>query len=102
MNTLLKQCQRDIHRLKKNDSNYGMSEICIYLDFSRRPEETEILAGFPEFEKAVDAGHDLEESLQISHLDPNSVVLEPQIQEPFLLCRTKVTKFQEQALLTNH
>ena len=102
VNTLLKQAQRDIHRLKKNDSFYGMTEISIFLDFSRRPEEIENLVGYHDFEKAVDNGHDLQESLQISHMHPDSIVLDEDIQEPFLLCRVRVTKFQEQALLQNH
>lgn len=102
VNTLLKQAQRDIQRLKKNDSFYGMSEISIYLDFSRRPEEMENLVGYSEFVKAVDDGNDLQNSLQISHLHPDSIVLDEDIQEPFLLCRVRVTKFQEQALITNH
>ena len=102
VNTLLKQAQRDIHRLKKNDSFYGMSEIQIFVDFSRRPEEMENLVGYREFVEAVDNGHDLQESLQISHLHPDSIVLDEDIQEPFLLCRAKVTRFQEQALLQNH
>lgn len=102
MNTLLKQAQRDIHRLKKNDSFYGMTEISIIVDFSRRPEEMENLVGYPDFLKAVDDGNDLPDCLQISHLHPDSIVLDADIQEPFLLCRAKVTKFQEQALLQNH
>lgn len=102
VNTLLKQAQRDVRRLKKNDSYYGMSEISIYLDFSRRPQEMENLVGYREFVEAVDNGHDLQESLQISHIHPDSVVLDSDIQEPFLLCQVRVTKFQEQALLQNH
>lgn len=102
MNTILKQAQRDVRRLKKNDSYYGMTEISIYLDFSRHTEESENLVGYSDFVEAVDNGHDLQECLQISHLHPDSIVLDEDIQEPFLLCRVRVTKFQEQALLQNH
>ena len=102
MNTLLKQAQRDVRRLKKNDSYYGMSEISIYLDFSRHTEETENLVGYTEFLNAVDDGNDLQDSLQISHLHPDSVVLDADNQPLFLLCKVRVTKFQEQALLQNH
>lgn len=102
VNTLLKQAQRDIHRLKKNDSFYGMTEISIFVDFSRRPQETENLVGYSDFVEAVDNGHDLQECLQISHLHPDSIVLDEDIQEPFLLCRVRVTKLQEQALIANH
>ena len=65
-------------------------------------QETENLVGYSDFVEAVDNGHDLQECLQISHLHPDSIVLDEDIQEPFLLCRAKVTKFQEQALLQNH
>jgi len=99
MNTLLRQAQRDIRSLKKNDSYYGKTEISIYLDFSRHPDETKRLVGYSEFLKSAGDENENQSNLQ-SSLHPNSIVTEPIIEEPFLLCRTKVTKLQEKNLLS--
>lgn len=101
MNTLLRQAKREVCRLKSNDSVYGKAEISIYLDFSRRPEETENLTGYQQYLTAL-AEHDgdIAKAIKASGLSRDSVVTEPIIEEPFLLCRTRVTKSQEKNLLS--
>ena len=100
MNTLLKQAQKEVCRLKSLDSVYGTAEISIFIDFSRRPEETENLTGYQQYLTALaENDNDIAKAIKASGLSPDSVVTEPTIEEPFLLCRTKVTKLQEKNLL---
>ncbi len=101
MNTLLRQAQKEVCRLKSLDSVYGMAEISIFIDFSRRPEETENLVGYQRYLTALaENDGDIAKAIEASGLSQDSIVTEPMIEEPFLLCRTKVTKAQEKSLLS--
>ncbi len=101
MNTLLRQAKREVCRLKSNDSVYGKAEISIYIDFSRHPEETENLTGYQQYLTALaENDGDIVKAIETSGLSRDSVVTEPIIEEPFLLCRTRVTKSQEKNLLS--
>ena len=102
MNTLLKQAQREVCRLKRNSSDYGMTEVFFYIDFSRRPEESENLTGYQQYLTALaENDNDIAKAIEASGLSRDSIVTEPMIEEPFLLSRTRVTKAQEKSLLRN-
>lgn len=101
VNTLLKQAQKEVCRLKSLDSIYGMAEISIFIDFSRRPEESENLTGYQQYLTALaENDNDIAKAIEASGLSRDSIVTEPMIEEPFLLCRTRVTKAQEKSLLS--
>lgn len=101
MNTLLRQAKKEVCRLKRNSSDYGMTEVFFYIDFSRRPEETENLIGYGAYLSALaENDGDIKKAIEASGLNRDSVVTEPNIEEPFLLCRTRVTKAQEKSLLS--
>lgn len=101
MNTLLRQAKKEVCRLKSLDSVYGMAEISILIDLSRRPEETENVTGYGAYLTALaENDGDIKKAIEASGLNRDSVVTEPIIEEPFLLCRTRVTKAQEKSLLS--
>ena len=100
VNTALRQAQKEVCRLKRNSSDYGMTEIFFYIDFSRSPTETENLTGYSLYCSALEeSGGDAEQACRLSGLSSNSIVTEPIIEEPFLLGTAKVTKTQEKFLL---
>ena len=98
MNTLLKQAERDVRRLKKIDSHYGMTEISIFVDFSRTSTMIDCLTGL---KLANEAENEDDKKYYLQSLHPDSLITDSH--EPVLLCRVRVTNFQEAALLQqNH
>lgn len=100
MNTVLKQAQREVCRLKKNDSFYGKTTICFYIDFSRHPEETERITGYQMYLQALSENNgDIANALEVCGMSKDSIVTEAIEEEPVLLCSTRITKTQEKVLL---